>query len=138
MWERWNREWEGIADYNCKHRLLASVAYILPSILSLRKFSHFNQCRISRHLLSLLVTWFPRLFVLLRRTAQSFGPLEILVGFIFRGIRNAKPIAQGRVRQGTKTNRSWFNVHVQVCRLCVHNALCASRAMRIANNSKET
>jgi len=32
------------ADYNCKHRLLVSAACTLSSVLSLQKFSHFNQC----------------------------------------------------------------------------------------------
>ena len=35
------------ANYNCKHRLLVSAACTISSVLSLRKFSHFNQCYLS-------------------------------------------------------------------------------------------
>lgn len=131
------------ADYNCKHRLLVSAACTLSSVLSLRKFSHFNQCRLSRYLLSLSAAWFPRPFALLRRTAQSFGPLGTQRSRFSWDSYSAEYVMRNRLRWDTAAPRNenecfWFNVHVRVCRLYVYDTLCASRAPWIANNSKGT
>lgn len=126
-------------DYNCKHRLLASVAYILPSILSLWKFSHFNQCRISRHLLSLLATWFPRLFVLLRRTAQSFGPFEIQRSRFSWDSYSAEYVMRNRLRRDGCVKERKRMLLIQRARVSVSSmrAQCVVRVARYENSKLE-
>lgn len=130
------------ADYNCKHRLLVSAACTLSSILSPQKFLHFNQ-----NAACLSVSPVPFGCVVISTSicssssdGKSFGPLETqsapdsLVGFIFRGIRNAKPIAQGRVCPRNENECFWLNVRVRVCRLCVVRVARSENGKQLEGN----
>lgn len=118
-------------DYNCKHRLLVSAActlslslvcHVVEKVFAFQSApplgisSLWSLFRARDFSMSICSSSLARDNIKFRTLARDTGLAAIPVRFIFHGIRNAKPIAMGRVYRGIENEYLWFR--------CVCTCVC--------------